>query len=236
MIRRALIFIIFVSALGVLYLASRQLLDLDDLIAREQALRSSLARRPLIGFFIGFMIYVGVSLVPGTTGKALIIGWFYRFWIGLLIVNLGLTIAAIISFCVSRYIFHDAIVSRYGHRLARVNSALERDGASYLFAARILHTPYSVTNYVLGVTRIRLVSFWWSTQLGILPGNLVFVYAGAQAPTLQELEQQGLRSLFSPGLLIAFIAVSVLPLLARHLVHRLLDYVESRRGVKSQQD
>ncbi|MCP3904642.1 MAG: TVP38/TMEM64 family protein [Planctomycetes bacterium] len=220
MARRVIIFILFVGALVALYVASRQYPLLETFVEKEADLRAALDRHPWTGFGIGFAIYLVVSLVPGTTGKALVAGWFFGFWAGLLMVNVGLTLAALMSFGISRYLCHDFVAARCGARLARFNAALEREGANYLFAARVLHSPFWVTNYVMGATRIRLRSFWWATQLGILPGNFVFVYAGSQVPTLQQLDEQGLAPLLSPGLLVAFVAASVGPLLVPAVVRR----------------
>lgn len=219
--RRILILLIFVGALVTLWLLSREVLSLDWLAKEEARLRGSLAEQPILGFVLGFVVYVGVSLVPGTTGKAILAGWFFGFWAGLVLVNVGLTVAALIAFFVSRYEFRDAIQERFGPRLARVNLALEREGAGYLFCARVLHAPYCVTNYVMGATPIPWRSFWWATQLGLLPGNVVFVYAGHRLPTLEQLADEGVSAMFTPGLIAAFVALSILPLLARALVRRL---------------
>jgi uncharacterized membrane protein YdjX (TVP38/TMEM64 family) len=230
MTRRALIFVAFVCVLVALSLVLRRFVSLDVLIEEETRLRESLARHPWIGLGIGFLAYLVASLIPGLAGKAMVVGWFYGFWQALIVVNIGLTIAALVTFSASRYFFHDFVASRYGRRLARVNDALEREGVTYLFAARVLHTPFSLTNYVMGVTRIRPRSFWWATQLGILPGNILFVYAGCQVPTLEELAEQGYLSLLSPGLIVAFVALSVLPLLLRPLMRRLEAFAERRHA------
>jgi uncharacterized membrane protein YdjX (TVP38/TMEM64 family) len=219
---RALIFVIFLCVLAVLYAVARQHVTWETLVEQEAELRAWMSRHPWRGLGIGFALYVVVSLVPGTTGKALVVGWLYGFWLGLVLVNVGLTVAALISFFASRYGCRALVEARCGPRVARVNDALEREGAGYLFAARVLHVPYCLTNYVMGATAIPWRGFWWSTQLGLLPGNVVFVYAGSQAPTLAELAEQGLASLLSPGLIAAFVAVSIVPLLIRSVVRRML--------------
>jgi uncharacterized membrane protein YdjX (TVP38/TMEM64 family) len=220
--------LVFVGALVALWLASRQVLSLDWLIAEEMRLRGALAEAPVLGFVAGFIVYVGVSLVPGTTGKAILAGWFYGFWPALVLVNVGLTVAALISFFVSRYVCLETIQNRFGPRLERVNRALDREGAGYLFCARVLHVPYCLTNYVMGATPLPWRGFWWATQLGMLPGNVVFVYAGARLPTLEVLAEEGPSALFTPALFVAFVALSILPIVARWAVRRLAP--SARRG------
>jgi uncharacterized membrane protein YdjX (TVP38/TMEM64 family) len=137
-------------------------------------------------------------------------------------VNVGLTLAAMMSFLVSRYVCRDLVTARLGAWLERLNVALEREGAGYLFAGRIVHIPFCVTNYMMGPTRIRTSSFWWATQLGLLPGNIIFVYAGAQAPSIEEIAEHGFSSLVSPGLIVALVAMTVVPLLLRSMVRRIV--------------
>jgi len=54
----------------------------------------------------------------------------------------------------------------------------------------------------------------------MVPGNLIFAYAGARLPTLREISDEGLSSLLSPRLVAAFIAVGLFPLLARRVIRR----------------
>ena len=212
MVRRFLMLLLLTSALVTVWLVAREQMALDRLVAREQAIREVVADRPWRSLAIGFGIYVLVSLVPGTTGKALVAGWIFGFWGGLLIVNLGLTVAAMLLFLTSRHLLRELITSRLGPRLERADRAIAIQGPRWLFMGRILHAPFWVTSQLMGATRISTGGFWWATQLGILPGNLVFVYAGAEAPTLAELAEHGAWSLLSPGLLAAFAAVTVVPL------------------------
>lgn len=216
--RRAIILVVLVAAMAGLWFVARDQLTLDRLIERERAVRSWLEASPWLGFAVGFGIYVLTSLVPGTAGKAIIAGWLFGFWLGLVIVNIGLTIAALISFFASRYLLRDLIASRLGPRMQRADAAIAREGPRWLFFARVLHAPYWVTNHVMGPTRISPGGFWWATQFGLLPGNAVFVYAGAVAPTLAELAEEGWWSLLSPGVIVALVVVTFVPLALPRLV------------------
>ncbi len=230
--KRVLILLSFVGLLAAVYWFAHRYWVLDDLIARESQLRAALAEQPAFAFGTGLAIYVLISLIPGTTGKSIIVGWLYGFWQAFVLVNFGLTLAAMVSFWVSRYILHDVIKARFGTRWERFNQGVERDGGHYLFTARILHAPYSVTNYVMGATRIRGRQFWLATQLGLIPGNCIFVYAGAQLPTLEEMADEGISAFFSPGLLVALVAANVFSLGMGSIVRRL----SRRRKAPSDQD
>lgn len=224
--RKLLIFAVVLATLGVLVYCFRRYLTIGQLIEHEAQVKAYLADYPVRSFLAGMLIYVLASLVPGTTGKALVCGWLFGFWQGVVIVNASLTLAALLTFLFSRYVFRDMIQKRYGRQLRRVNAALERDGGYYLFALRVLHVPYTLTNYAMGASTIKTRTFVWCTQVGLLPSNAVFVYAGMQFPSLKEIVEQGVTSVIRIELVVALLMVSLLPLVLRYLVRKLWPRVE----------
>ena len=107
-------------------------------------------------------------------------GWLFGFWRALVLVN-SATAGATIAFLLSRYLLGQWIQARYGQRLMAINMAIDREGAFYLFTLRLIpQVPFFVLNAVMGLTRIRVWTFWWVSQLGMLPATIVFVLAGAE--------------------------------------------------------
>ncbi len=191
------------------------------LIEHEVLVRGWLTEEhPFGGFLLVFALFTLLSFVPGLAGKTMVVGWLMGFWPGLVIANVGLTLAAVGEFWLTRRFVREAVESRFGFYLRRTNSALERDGAFYLFAMRLAHVPYTLTNYVMGATRMSAAGFWWSTQLGMLPGNILFCYAGAQLPTLQDLSEHGVTSILTPQLVLAFVLLGTVPILLRWILRR----------------
>ncbi len=220
-------FVVFITLIAMIV---QRYVTWDELVAHEATLRERIATNPVRATLVGCCVYTLVCLVPGTTGKSIVFGWLYGVWLGVLIVNSGLTIAAIVTLLASRYILQELVQARLGPRLRRIDEALARDGACYLFMLRLVHCPYSITNYVFGATSMRVRSFWWASQLGMLPGNIVFVYAGSQVPSLRQLADEGVRSVFSWQLLVAFVLLSVLPIVMRQLVIRWRSFRVSRQA------
>lgn len=194
-------------------------LSVETLAHQERAFRQLLAVHPWRAFAIGLLSFTAISLVPGTRGKALIVGWLFGTWAGLVIVNFGLTLAALVAFSLSRYLLRDGLQERFGAYLHRVNRALEREGGLYVFAIRVLAVlPFSFVNYTMGATGIPFRTFWWSTQLGLLPGNFLFVYVGAGLPTLDHLSTKGWGVLLSPRVWSMFLGLAILPFAMRALL------------------
>ncbi|MGB3597895.1 MAG: FAD-dependent oxidoreductase [Pseudomonas neustonica] len=98
---------------------------------------------------------------------------------------------------------------------------MEREGAFYLFALRLVPAfPFFMINLAMGLTHIKARTFWWVSQLGMLPGTFVYVNAGRE---LSQLDSLG--GILSPGLIGAFVLLGLFPLIAR----KILDQVKARR-------
>ena len=198
-----------------------QLLNLETLANQEIALREQAQQRPVAMFAWTFAVYViitGLSL-PGALVATLVVGWFLGFWKGLLLVSFASTLGATIAFSVSRFLLRETIQSRFGDRFVTFNDALESEGAFYLFSLRVIPVvPFFVINLVMGLTPIRGTTFWWVSQLGMLPGTAAFVYAGAQVPSLRHFADNGVRGVMTPGMVIAMVVIGILPILMRKVV------------------
>ncbi|MGE0608496.1 MAG: TVP38/TMEM64 family protein [Pirellulales bacterium] len=197
-------------------------LSLAHLAQRESQLREFQQQHPWLVYGAAFLAYVAVTglSLPGATVLTLLYGWYFGFLPGMVVVSFSSTAGATLAFLLSRFLFRDLIQQRFGERLAHFNQALERDGPFYLFSLRLIPAvPFFVINAVMGLTPIRVRTFWWVSQLGMLPGTAVYVYAGSRVPSLRTLADKGLNDVFTPSqltqLVIAFAVLGLFPLAAR---------------------
>ena len=178
--------LVVVIALIGLVLLTRRFVSLEQLAAHEAQLRDLIATSPWAALVVGLSVYYIASLVPGSWGKAIVVGWLFGFWQGVLIVDVALTAAAITTFALSRYVLRDAVEGRMWVFLLRLNRAIAQDGAFYLLTLRLFHVPYSLVNWGAGASRVSAFAFAWTTMLGLLPGTVVAVLVGTRLPTLQQ--------------------------------------------------
>jgi len=218
--RKPIILAITIAALVTLAWYVNNYASLDLLIEQEQRVRQAIAANPWQSFFIGFGIYFVLSLVPGTGGKGVVYGWLFGFWQGVTIVTVGLTIAAMIIFYLSRYLFQEAIERRYTNFLFLMNKHLEKEGAFYLLTLRMAHAPYSIVNPVSGASRVRSWTFLWTTAIGLLPANMIWVYVGLRLPSLNELATMGPGAFIDLPLIVALVGCAFLPPLVRFFIGR----------------
>ncbi len=195
---------------------AHQYASLEWLIAEESYLLDAVKANPIRFWLIGFALYLGLSLIPGTAGKSVIAGWLFGFWAGVLMVDVALTAAAMVSFFASRFIFREAIESRFGIQLDRFRKKMHSDAGFYLLSLRLLHTPYSFLNYASGATSIVPANtFLWTSLLGLLPSTMVFVCVGTRIPRLSVVAEKGPMALLDGPLFAAFLATSLLPFILR---------------------
>ena len=221
--KKFLVIAVVVTAAGVGYSQFRDSLTLQSLAIRETELRLLQQDHAILAYSAAFFVYVAVTglSLPGATVLTLVCGWFFGFWQGLVLVSFASTAGATVAFLVSRFLLRDAIQKRFGDKLMTFNSALEREGSFYLFMLRLIPAvPFFVINAVMGLTPVKARTFWWVSQIGMLPGTVVYVYAGSSVPNLESLNEKGVSGVLSPQLLIAFILLGLAPLLLRKAMHR----------------
>lgn len=220
-VKKMLVLAIILTAGVIGYLQFGDSLTLENLAAREAELKSLQETQPLLVFGLAFLIYVAVTglSLPGAAVLTLTCGWFFGFGSATVLVSFASTAGATIAFLVSRFLLRDFVQSRFGDRLVTFNRSLEREGAFYLFMLRLIPAvPFFVINVVMGLTPVKTRTYWLVSQVGMLPGTAVYVYAGASVPSLSILAERGMRGILSPQLLVAFILLGVLPLVLRKLV------------------
>jgi pyruvate/2-oxoglutarate dehydrogenase complex dihydrolipoamide dehydrogenase (E3) component/uncharacterized membrane protein YdjX (TVP38/TMEM64 family) len=194
-------------------------LTLEELRARHADLQQYYATHPwqtALGYFLVYVAVTGLSL-PGATVLTLFGGAVFGLAWGTLIVSFASSIGATVAFLVSRFLLRDWVQARYRERLRGVNEGVAKDGAFYLFALRLVPAfPFFLINLAMGLTPMRTWTYYWVSQLGMLAGTAVYVYAGTQLGEFRV----------SAGLLAAFTLLGLLPLAAR----RLLEALKARRA------
>lgn len=167
------------------------------------------------GYFLCYVLMAALSL-PGATVMGLAGGAVFGFWVGTAAVSFASTIGATLAFLMSRYLLRDAVLRRFGDRLAAVNEGVAREGAWYLFTLRLIPVfPFFVINLVMGLTPMPARTFYWVSQLGMLGGTMVYVNAGRELGRLESLS-----GILSPSMLLAFALLGLFPLAVKKAVVR----------------
>jgi uncharacterized membrane protein YdjX (TVP38/TMEM64 family) len=208
----ALIAAFFVFDLG-------RFLSLEQLRASKSVLDAYRDAHPVLASAAYFGTYVAVTAlsVPGAAILTLAGGAIFGLLWGVLLVSFASSIGATLAFLTSRFLLRDAIQKRFGDKLKAINRGVERDGAFYLFTLRLLPVfPFFVVNLVMGLTPIRARTFYWVSQVGMLPLTAVFVNAGTELAKIEKI-----KDIVSPTLLVSLVLIGLFPLIARKAVEKI---------------
>jgi dihydrolipoamide dehydrogenase len=183
--------------------------------ATIEGYRDSHPLQAALAFFAVYVLVTGLSL-PGAAILTLVAGAVFGLLWGTVIVSFASSIGATLAFLASRYLLRDWVQARFGDKLKPINEGVAKEGAFYLFALRLVPAfPFFVINLVMGLTTIKTVTFYWVSQLGMLAGTIVYVYAGTQLGQFK----------ISPGLVAAFVLLGIFPLVAK----KTLDAIKARK-------
>ena len=132
----------------------------------------------VIAAYMGMYIAVTALSLPGAVVLTLAGGALFGLVVGTLVVSFASTIGATLACLVSRFLLREWVQNRFGDKLATINNGVEKEGAFYLFSLRLVPIfPFFVINLLMGLTRMRMFTFYWVSQLGMFAGTIVFVNA-----------------------------------------------------------
>lgn len=175
------------------------------------------AENPLmfIALFVAFYILMTALNLPGATVLGLAAGGLFGAVTGTIIISFASSIGATLACLLSRYLLREWVQKKFGERLKRVNEGVRTEGAFYLFSMRLIPViPFFIINMVMGLTPIRLWTFYWVSQLGMLPGTAIYVNAGSQIAQIDSL-----GGILSPKVILSFALLGVFPLISRKLLN-----------------
>ncbi|MFA6161990.1 MAG: FAD-dependent oxidoreductase [Methylobacter sp.] len=210
-----LVFIFFLTAAFFIF-DLQNYLTLETLKAQQASIETFRSNHPGLSVAIYALIYIGVTglSLPGATILTLAGGAVFGLLWGTLIVSFASTIGATMAFLAARFLFRDAVKSRFGDRLQAIDKGVAKDGALYLFTLRLVPVfPFFVINLAMGLTALKTQTFYWVSQIGMLAGTVVYVNAGTQLGKLESLS-----GILSPGLIGSFALLGIFPLLANKIV------------------
>lgn len=201
--------------------------SLDYLASQEGELRSFQSDHPYLLYSIVFVIYtIGFAIgLPLAALMTIIVGWFFDFVPALILSSVGSSVGAALTFMTSRYFLRERMEKWLGGTMQRFQSELEDSAAFYLFISRLIpQIPFVLVNLVMGLSPISLRTFFWVSQLSMLPILIVFVWIGGSLPSLQKIANDGISSVVSWQLMLGIAAMGIVPLLIRWGV----NYYQSR--------
>jgi uncharacterized membrane protein YdjX (TVP38/TMEM64 family) len=212
-----LVIVLLIVAFRVLHL--EQYLTLAYLKSSREQFALLYAQRTVLviaGYMLIYTVATALSM-PGAAILTLAGGALFGQVTGTIVVSFASTIGATLACLVSRYLLRDWVQARFGDKLQRINEGMEREGGWYLFTLRLIPVfPFFVINLLMGLTPIRLFTYYWVSQLGMLPATIVYVNAGRELGRLESL-----AGILSPSLIFSFVLLGLFPIVVKKIMNRL---------------
>ena len=202
-----------------------QYLTLDYLKSSQEKFAVLYSNNQVAVISVYMLIYIAVTALslPGAAVMTLAGGAMFGFWVGFVVVSFASTIGATLACFVARFLLRDWVQNKFGDKLTAINDGIAREGAFYLFSLRLVPIfPFFVINLLLGLTNMKLLTFYWVSQVGMLPGTMVFVNAGKELAKIDSL-----AGILSPGLIISFVILGLFPI----TVKKILAWYKRRQEV-----
>ena len=139
--------------------------------------------------FIVFYVLATVLVLPGSL-LTLAAGFLFGLGYGLAIVSFASTTGATCAFLVGRFLARDWVAEKLQGlpRFSALDKAVGEQGAVVVLLTRLSPIfPFSLLNYGLGLTQVKLSHYVLASWLGMIPGTVLYVYLGSIASNLTSI-------------------------------------------------
>ena len=215
-IKIGLLILIMLAIIAFFFYDIQQYATLDYIKAKQQNIFEYYKQNVFFVLVLFIFLYILVTALslPVATFLTLLGGALFGFSTGLIIVSFASTIGATLAFLMARFLAQNYVQKNYKKQLSKINKKFKSEGAFYLFALRLVPVfPFFIINVVMGLMTIKTWTFYWVSQLGMLPGTIVYVYAGTQLAQIETFSD-----ITTPSMLIAFALLGLFPLIAKNFV------------------
>ena len=168
----------------------------------------------VVATYMGIYIAVTALSLPGAAVLTLAGGGLFGLVVGTIAVSFASSIGATLACLVSRFLLREWVQKKFGDKLMTINNGIEKEGAFYLFSLRLVPIfPFFVINLLMGLTRMKLFTFFWVSQIGMFAGTIVYVNSGKELAKIDSLS-----GIMSPGVLISFVVLGLFPITVKKLL------------------
>lgn len=182
----------------------------------------------VLGIFIygGFFALVTILMLP-CLPLTLLAGFTFGLAGGLTAIMFGILVSAAFGFLFSRYAARETVarhLKKYP-RFQAMDRAIAKEGWKIVGLLRMCPVPFGITNYLYGLSAIPFWHYMAATLVGMLPGNVMFVYLGVVGKRTAEGPRDPLEYVVAGLAVAALITVTL-------LLRRMAQNAAAKAGVE----
>jgi len=173
-------------------------------------------QNPIFFMFAYFIVYVVLTTLslPVALVLGLLSGFIFELYSAIILISFASSFGATAAMLISRYLISDYINRKFSNEISLINNEVNEHGAYYLFAVRMSPIfPFFVINAAFGLTKIKTLTFYLISQLGMLPGTTIIILIGSE---LNDFLIKG--SPFSIDLVLYLTLLGLIPLLFKKYI------------------
>lgn len=191
----------------------------------------------------GVYVVATVAMVPGSI-LTLGAGFVFGVVVGTATVSVASVSGATAAFLVARYFARGwvtGLAARYP-KFRAVDRAVRENGFKIVLLTRLSPVfPFSLLNYMYGLTQVRLRDFVLASWIGMFPGTLMYVYFGSLFKNIAELLGGNVEGgtarqvLLVVGLIVTVVVTIYVTRIARRAIRTYVDDGEAARSTAVQE-
>ena len=180
----------------------------------------------LSSFFI-FSTIAWVLMAGFGLPVALLAGFIFGKWLGILILIIGMTIGATILYILGNYFFKEVIREKFLNKFKNLEIKFKKSEFIYLLVYRFIGgIPFALSNVLPCIFNVRVSNFFWATLIGLTPQLFLVVSIGSglekiieknlEAPRIIDLIYS--RDIYIP--MLAFIVLIIITIIAKKIFYK----------------
>lgn len=137
--------------------------------------------------YFGIIYTIAELLAVPATPLTLSAGYLFGVQMGTFVVLASAILSATISFAIARTVLRskvEGLLQNYPE-FQKIDKAIGKEGFKLMLLIRLSPIfPFSLSNYLYGVTSVKFWPYFWGTSLGFAPGTIAYVYTGTVGKAL----------------------------------------------------
>ena len=181
----------------------------------------------LLSVIFIFLTIVWVLMAGFGSPVALLAGFIFGKWLGVIILVLGLSVGATILYIFGNYFLKEAIKEKFLNRFKNLEIKFKKSEFIFLLVYRFVGgIPFAIQNLLPCLFNVKISNFFWSTLIGIIPSTFLIVSIGSGLEKIinQNLEAPKLLEIiYSPDIyvpMIAFAALIIITIITRKIFYK----------------
>jgi uncharacterized membrane protein YdjX (TVP38/TMEM64 family) len=138
----------------------------------------------LLIYFFAYVFLTAFS-IPVALILGLCAGFIMEIYEAIILVSFASSIGATLAMLLARYFFYNFIDNKFQKEISIIKNELDDNGKYYLYGLRMAPIfPFFIINAAFGLTKIKILSFYVISQIGMLPGTILIIIIGNELSEL----------------------------------------------------